>query len=265
MAAVFVSSPIRGTRCPSSRWVTDPNPEVPEGLDDRAGEAASLNHHDLFSLREMGLPAERMPMILGTDAAGIGEDGNEGGRAQRRHREPRVDRRRDPRPKRTLFSELHQGTFAEKVAVPSGTCCPSRLTVLRRGRLPAHGLADRLPDAVREVGPPPGPDRAGAGRQRRRGDGADRARPRAGYRMWVTGRSEEKRAQPRSSWARTRRSRPARACPRGWTASWRPSARPPGRTASSRSSPAVWWSPRVRRRASTRARSSTGSSSPSCR
>ena len=33
-------------------------------------KAASLNHHDVWSLRGVGLPAERMPMILGTDAVG---------------------------------------------------------------------------------------------------------------------------------------------------------------------------------------------------
>lgn len=40
-------------------------------------KAASLNHHDLWSLRGVGLPEGRLPMILGCDAAGIDEDGNE--------------------------------------------------------------------------------------------------------------------------------------------------------------------------------------------
>src|SRR4051812_43680495 len=39
--------------------------------------ASSLNHHDLWSLRGVGLPAERLPMILGCDAAGVTEDGQE--------------------------------------------------------------------------------------------------------------------------------------------------------------------------------------------
>jgi NADPH:quinone reductase-like Zn-dependent oxidoreductase len=39
--------------------------------------AAALNHHDLWSLRGVGLPAERLPMILGCDGAGVDEDGNE--------------------------------------------------------------------------------------------------------------------------------------------------------------------------------------------
>ncbi len=39
--------------------------------------ASSLNHHDLWSLRGVGLPADRLPMMLGCDAAGVDEDGNE--------------------------------------------------------------------------------------------------------------------------------------------------------------------------------------------
>jgi len=39
--------------------------------------AASLNHHDLWTLRGVGIRAEQLPMILGCDAAGIDEDGNE--------------------------------------------------------------------------------------------------------------------------------------------------------------------------------------------
>ncbi len=40
-------------------------------------KATSLNHHDVWSLRGIGLPAERLPMIIGCDAAGIDADGNE--------------------------------------------------------------------------------------------------------------------------------------------------------------------------------------------
>ena len=39
--------------------------------------AASLNHHDLWSLRGVGLGEKSLPMILGCDAAGVDEDGNE--------------------------------------------------------------------------------------------------------------------------------------------------------------------------------------------
>ena len=47
-----------------------PDPSPPDGWVTVTVKAASLNHHDLFSLQGIGLPEERMPMILGTDAAG---------------------------------------------------------------------------------------------------------------------------------------------------------------------------------------------------
>jgi NADPH:quinone reductase-like Zn-dependent oxidoreductase len=40
-------------------------------------KTASLNHHDLWSLRGVGLQSEQLPMILGCDAAGITADGRE--------------------------------------------------------------------------------------------------------------------------------------------------------------------------------------------
>src|SRR5258707_1576673 len=54
-----------------------PDPEVPDGWTTVTVKAASLNHHDLFSLRGVGLREEALPMILGCDAAGYDEDGNE--------------------------------------------------------------------------------------------------------------------------------------------------------------------------------------------
>jgi NADPH:quinone reductase-like Zn-dependent oxidoreductase len=100
-----------------------PDPEPPEGWTTVDVKAASLNHHDLWSLRGVGLPEERLPMILGCDAAGVDADGNEvivhsviasdGWRG---------DETLDP--KRSLLSELHQGALAEKVAVPRGNLVP---------------------------------------------------------------------------------------------------------------------------------------------
>jgi NADPH:quinone reductase-like Zn-dependent oxidoreductase len=54
-----------------------PEPDPPEGWATVRVRAASLNHHDLWSLRGVGLPAERLPMILGCDAAGLDAEGNE--------------------------------------------------------------------------------------------------------------------------------------------------------------------------------------------
>ncbi|HCU51571.1 MAG TPA: Zn-dependent oxidoreductase, partial [Micromonosporaceae bacterium] len=47
-----------------------PEPQVPEGWTTVRVKASSLNHHDLWSLRGVGLSAEQLPMILGCDAAG---------------------------------------------------------------------------------------------------------------------------------------------------------------------------------------------------
>ena len=101
-----------------------PEPEVPDGWTTVQVRAASLNHHDLWTLRGVGISADRLPMILGCDAAGIDADGNEvvvhavlgdpaagGG-----------DETMDP--KRSLLSEVHPGTFAERVAVPRRNLVP---------------------------------------------------------------------------------------------------------------------------------------------
>ena len=54
-----------------------PDPEPRDGWVVVDVKAASLNHHDLWSLRGVGLPEDRLPMILGCDAAGVDEDGND--------------------------------------------------------------------------------------------------------------------------------------------------------------------------------------------
>jgi NADPH:quinone reductase-like Zn-dependent oxidoreductase len=103
----------------------DPGSEqpLPDGWTTVTVKAASLNHHDLFSLRGVGLKAEQLPMILGTDAAGIDEDGNEvvvHGVIS----DPswRGDETFDP--KRSLLSERHQGSMAARVAVPRANLVP---------------------------------------------------------------------------------------------------------------------------------------------
>src|SRR5829696_10510295 len=85
--------------------------------------ASSLNHHDLWSLRGVGLPADRLPMVLGCDGAGVDADGNDvlvhavipapGWTG---------DETLDPR--RSLLSEAHDGTLAEVVAVPRHNLVP---------------------------------------------------------------------------------------------------------------------------------------------
>src|SRR5918994_7482458 len=54
-----------------------PEPEVPDGWTVVTVKASALNHHDLWSLRGVGIKGELLPMILGCDAAGFDENGNE--------------------------------------------------------------------------------------------------------------------------------------------------------------------------------------------
>jgi NADPH:quinone reductase-like Zn-dependent oxidoreductase len=100
-----------------------PDPEVPDGWTTVTVRAASLNHHDLFSLRGVGLREEALPMILGCDAAGHDEDGNEVV-VHAVISDPSWTGDETFDPKRSLLSERYQGTFAEKVAVPRRNVVP---------------------------------------------------------------------------------------------------------------------------------------------
>ena len=100
-----------------------PAPEAPDGWATVTVKAASLNHHDLWSLRGVGLRQEALPMILGCDAAGVEEDGNEvvvhgviG--------DPGWTGDEADDPGRSLLSERHQGTFADQVVVPRRNLVP---------------------------------------------------------------------------------------------------------------------------------------------
>lgn len=100
-----------------------PEPNVPEGWTLVEVRAAALNHHDVWSLKGVGLPEKRLPMVLGCDAAGVDADGNEV-LVHAVVADPgwRGDESLDP--KRTLLSELHPGTLAERVAVPRHNLVP---------------------------------------------------------------------------------------------------------------------------------------------
>src|SRR3954462_5315889 len=100
-----------------------PDPEVPDGWTTVTVKASSLNHHDLWSLRGVGLKEDALPMILGCDASGLDEDGNPVVvHAVISDPSWRGDETFDP--KRSLLSERHQGTFADKVAVPRANVVP---------------------------------------------------------------------------------------------------------------------------------------------
>ncbi|HJZ37724.1 MAG TPA: zinc-binding dehydrogenase [Solirubrobacterales bacterium] len=168
-------------------------PNVPEGWALVDVKAVSLNHHDVWSLRGIGLPEERLPMIIGCDAAGIDDKGNEvvvhavlgdpdfpGGEI--------VD------PGRTLLSELHPGTLAERVAVPrrnlvpkpeslsfeEACCLPTAWLTAYRMLFDRSGLHPGQTVLIQGAG----------------GGVASAAIPlarAAGFRVWVTSREERKR------------------------------------------------------------------------
>jgi NADPH:quinone reductase-like Zn-dependent oxidoreductase len=100
-----------------------PEPAVPGGWAKVTVKAASLNHHDLWSLRGVGLKEEQLPMILGCDAAGYDEDGNEVV-VHAVINDPAWVGDQTLDPKRSLLSERHQGTFAESVVVPRQNVIP---------------------------------------------------------------------------------------------------------------------------------------------
>jgi NADPH:quinone reductase-like Zn-dependent oxidoreductase len=172
-----------------------PDPVAQPGWSLVTLRAAGLNHHDVWSLQGVGLAAERLPMILGCDGAGVDEAGNEviihavvpspgwvG------------DETLDPA--RTLLSERYDGTLAELVAVPSGNLVPKpaglsfeQAACLSTAWLTAYRMlfvnAGLTPGATVLV--------QGAG------GGVSTALTQlgsaAGYRVWTTSRDEGKRAR----------------------------------------------------------------------
>jgi NADPH:quinone reductase-like Zn-dependent oxidoreductase len=194
MLAVFVSKPDPKDPLSVLESGDRPEPDVPEGWTTVQVKAVSLNHHDLFSLQGVGLPADRMPMILGTDAAGLDEDGNEVV-VHSVIASPGWTGDETMDPKRSLFSELYQGTMAEKVAVPKRNLLPKppELSFAEAACLPTAWLTAYRMLFVRS-GLRPGQTVLVQGASGGVATALIMLGKAAGYRMWVTGRSEEKRA-----------------------------------------------------------------------
>ena len=172
-----------------------PDPEVPDGWTTVEVRAASLNHHDLWSLRGVGLREEQLPMILGCDAAGLDEDGNEVV-VHAVISSPGCEGDETFDPKRSLLSERHQGSFAAKVAVPTRNLVPKpdSLSFEEAACLPTAWLtAYRMLFTRGELKPGETVLVQGAG-----GGVATAAvvlGRAAGLRVWVTSRDEAKRAK----------------------------------------------------------------------
>lgn len=99
-------------------------PETPEDWVTVTVRAASINHHDVWALRGQALREDQVPMILGTDAAGVTDDGREVivyavvGDPAAGFGDETTD------PNRTMLSEKYPGTLAEKVRVPARNLVP---------------------------------------------------------------------------------------------------------------------------------------------
>ncbi|UBU12103.1 zinc-binding dehydrogenase [Nonomuraea gerenzanensis] len=171
-----------------------PEPKVPDGWATVSVRATALNHHDLWTLKGVGIRQDRLPIVLGCDAAGVDEDGNEvivhsviGTGA---------DETLDP--KRSLLSEVYDGTFAERVVVPRrnlvpkpagldfehAACLPTAWLTAYRMLFDKAGLQPGSTVLVQGAGGGVATALIALGRA-------------AGYRVWATSRSEEKRERAR--------------------------------------------------------------------
>lgn len=100
-----------------------PEPDVPDGHVPVTVRAASLNMHDVFTLRGVGIKPDQFPMVLGCDGAGTLPDGSEVVIHSVVTSPGWVgDETLDP--KRTLLTEKLQGTFADTVVVPERNVLP---------------------------------------------------------------------------------------------------------------------------------------------
>ena len=227
-----------------------PEPNVPEGWVEVEVRAAALNHHDVWSLRGQGLSEERLPMILGCDAAGVDSDGNEVlVHAVISSPGWRGDDSLDP--KRTLLSELHPGSLAERLAVPrenlipkpaslsfaEAACLPTAYLTAYRMLFDRSGLTPGQTVLIQGAGGGVASAAIVLGRA-------------GGFRVWATSREERKRDFALECGAHEVFESGAR-LPSKVDVVLRPSARRPGDTRCARCAPAAASSSPARRVATT--------------
>ncbi|HVM00880.1 MAG TPA: zinc-binding dehydrogenase [Egibacteraceae bacterium] len=171
-----------------------PEPSPPDGWEVVEVRAAALNHHDLWTLRGVGVSADRLPIVLGCDAAGITTDGRE----VIVHAVIATPGWPDETlaPDMSILSERHDGTHAERVAVPSRNLVdkPPQLSFAEAACLPTAWLtAYRMLFVKARVRPGSRVLVQGAG------GGVSTAAlllgRAAGVRMYVTSRDEGKRVR----------------------------------------------------------------------
>ncbi|MDZ7674650.1 MAG: zinc-binding dehydrogenase [Acidimicrobiales bacterium] len=172
-----------------------PEPTPPQGWTTVEVRATSLNHHDLWTLKGTGISEEQLPIVLGCDAAGIDADGDEViVHSVIASPDWQGDETFDP--KRSLLSERHDGTFAEQVCVPRRNLVPkpSALSFEEAACLPTAWLT-----AYRMLFVNSGVEPGGTVLVQGGTGGVATALLQlgaaAGYRMWATSRTEDKRSQ----------------------------------------------------------------------
>jgi NADPH:quinone reductase-like Zn-dependent oxidoreductase len=169
-----------------------PDPDPEEGWEVVRVRAASLNHHDLWTLRGVGIDEDRLPIVLGCDAAGTTADGREvivhSVIAGDDHPDETMD------PAREILSERHDGTHAGLVAVPRRNLIdkPAELSFEEACCLPTAWLtAYRM--LFTRAGARPGARVLVQGAGGGVSTAAVLLARAAGMRVWVTSRDEQKR------------------------------------------------------------------------
>jgi NADPH:quinone reductase-like Zn-dependent oxidoreductase len=194
MFAVYAAEPNADAPLESLTVGERPEPEVPGGWVAVTVTAASLNMHDLWTLRGVGIKPEQFPMILGCDGAGKLADGTE----VVLHSviaSPGWTGDETFDPKRTLLTEKHQGTFADTVVVPARNAVPkpaglsaAQAAVMGTAWLTAYRML------FVKSGLRPGQTMLVQGASGGVSTALVQLGRAAGMRVWVTGRSDEKRA-----------------------------------------------------------------------
>jgi NADPH:quinone reductase-like Zn-dependent oxidoreductase len=193
MRAAYASAPSADDPLSALEVGDRPEPDVPDGWVTVDVKAASLNMHDVFTLKGIGIKEEQFPMILGTDGAGVLEDGteivihgvvpSEGWMG---------DETLDP--KRTLLSEKHQGTMADRVMIPRRNALPKPdgLSFAEAAALGTAWLTAYRMLFVKS-GLRPGQTMLVQGASGGVATALTALGSSAGIRVWVTGSSQEKR------------------------------------------------------------------------
>ncbi len=194
MFAVYASAPNPDDPLSALEQGERPDPEVADGWVEVDVRAASLNMHDVFTLRGVGISEDRFPMILGCDGAGVLDDGTD---VVIHSVVPSpgwvADETLDPR--RTLLTELHPGTFAQRVAIPARNALakPASLSWAEAACMGTAWLTAYRMLFVRS-GLRPGQTMLVQGASGGVASALTALGAAAGLRVWVTGTSEDKRA-----------------------------------------------------------------------